>query len=77
MLLGMVSLYLNRTKVDYYDKGIEYLDGNGEQRILQSKKKTTLVRMVKTMHAKCSHMKWCILFVVHISSDRVKDVENF
>ena len=42
-------LYLHRTKVDFYDKAIECLDDNGEQRILQGKKKETSIRMVTTM----------------------------
>ena len=35
MLLGMDWLYLQRTKVDCYDKAIDCLDDNGEKRILQ------------------------------------------
>jgi len=34
MLLGMEWLYLHRTKVDCYEKTIECLDENGEQRVL-------------------------------------------
>ena len=30
MLLGMDWFYIHRTKVDFYDKSIECLDGNGE-----------------------------------------------
>jgi len=62
--------------VDCYDKSIECLDDNGEKRVLQGKKKATLVRMVKTMQAKCSRRKGSVLFVVYISSDKVKDVED-
>ena len=49
MILGMDWLYLHMTKVDYYDKAIKFLDENGEQRILQGKKKETSVGMVTTM----------------------------
>ena len=31
MLLGMDWLYLQRTKVDCYEKDIEFLDDNGEK----------------------------------------------
>jgi len=34
ILFGMDSLYLHRTKLDYYDKPIECLNENGEQRVL-------------------------------------------
>jgi len=57
MLLGMGRLYLDRTKVDCYDKAIECLDENGERRVLQNKKKTTSIRMVTVMQAKCSRKK--------------------
>eukprot|EP00253_Pinus_taeda_P024778 PITA_24778 len=58
------------TKVDCYDKSIECLDDNGEPRILQGKKKATSVRTVTTMQAKRSCRKVCILFAVHISSEK-------
>ena len=76
MLLGMDWMYLHRTKVDCYDKAIECLDDNGEQRILQGKKKATSVRMVTAMQAKRSRKKRCVLFAVHISNDKGKDVED-
>ena len=76
MILGMDKLYLHRTKVDYYDKSIECLDDNGEQRILQGKKKETSIRMVTTMHSKPSRKKGCVLFAVHISSDKGKEDED-
>ena len=41
MILGMDLLYLHRTKGDCYDKAIECLDDNGEQRVLQGKNKLT------------------------------------
>jgi len=69
-------LYLHRTKVNCYDKSIECVEDNGEPRVLQGKKKATSIRMVKTMQAKHSHGKWCKLFVVHISSDKDKEVED-
>ena len=46
MILGMDWLYIHNTKEHLYDKAIECLDDNGEQRILQGKKKATSVRMV-------------------------------
>lgn len=49
MLLGMDWLYLHRNKVDCYQKDIESLHENGEQIILQGKKKVTSVIMVTTM----------------------------
>jgi len=76
MLLGMDWLYLHRTKVDCYDKDIECADENGEPRVLQGKKKATLVRMVTSMQAKRSCRKGCKLFAVHNSSDKGKEVEN-
>ena len=62
--------------MDCYEKSIECLDDNGEHKILQGKKKETSVRMVTTMQAKRSHRKGCVLFVVHISSDKGKEVED-
>eukprot|EP00253_Pinus_taeda_P005387 PITA_05387 len=76
MILDMDWLYLHSTKVDCYDKDIKCLDDNGEKRILQGKNKPTSVRMITTMQAKGSHRKGCVLFVVHISSDKGKDVED-
>ena len=76
MLLGMERLYLHSTKVDSYDKAIEILDENEEQRVMQGKKKETLVRMVTTMQEKRSRGKGCVLFQVNISSDKGKEVED-
>ena len=76
MLLGMHWLYIHKTKVDCYDKAIECLDDDEEKRILQGKKKATSMRMVTSMQAKHSRRKGCVLFVVHISSDKGKDVED-
>ena len=69
-------MYLHRTKVDCYDKAIECLDDNGEQRVLRGKRKAALVRMVTTMQEKHSRRKGCVLFAVHISSDKGKEVED-
>ena len=52
MFLGMDWLYIHMTNVDCYDKAIECLDDNGEQIILQGKKKATFVRMVTSMQEK-------------------------
>jgi len=49
MILKMDWKYLDRTKVDYYDKVIKFLDANGKKRILQGKKKPTSVRMVTSI----------------------------
>ena len=76
MLLGMDWLYLHRTKVDCYDKAIECLADDRERIILQGKNKPTSVRMVTAMQAKHSSMKGCVLFAVHISSDKGKDIEE-
>ena len=76
MLLGMDWLYLHRTKVYFYEKKIECLDDNGEQIILQGKKKAKSVRMVTTMQAKRNHIKGCVLFIAHTCSDKGKDVED-
>jgi len=48
MLLGMDYLYINKTMVDCYEKVIKCLDDDGENRILQGKKKPTSVRIVTT-----------------------------
>jgi len=76
MLLGVDWLYLHRNKVDCYDKAIEYLDGNGAQRVLQCKKKATLVRIVAYMEANISRRKGYVLFKIHISGDKCKEVED-
>ena len=76
MLLGMDWLYLHRAKVDCYEKFIECLDENEEQRVLRGMKKATSVRMVTTMHEKHSHIKRCVLFAMHISSDKGKEDED-
>eukprot|EP00253_Pinus_taeda_P017427 PITA_17427 len=70
IILGMDWLYLHKIKLDCYEKAIECLDDNGEKRILQGKKKPTLVRMVNAMRDKCSYKKGCVIFLVHISSDK-------
>lgn len=75
MLLGMDWLYIYRTKVNFYDKYIEFLDDNGEQRVLHGKNKVSSVIMVTTMQAKHSRRIGCMLFAVHISSDKDKEVE--
>ena len=62
--------------MDCYDKDIKCLDDNGKQRPLQGKKKATSVRMVIAMQAKCGCTKGCVLFTVHISSDKGKEVED-
>jgi len=62
--------------VDYYEKAIECLDDNGEQRILHGKKKETSIRMVKIMQEKCNHWKGCVLVAVHIYSDKGNDVDD-
>ena len=61
MILGMDWLYLHRTKVDCYEKSIDCLDENGEQRVLQGKKKETSVRMVTTMQTKFTCRNMCVI----------------
>jgi len=34
MLFGMYSFFVHRTKLDFYDKAIEFMDDDGERRIL-------------------------------------------
>lgn len=43
---------------------------------MQGKKKETSIRIMKTMQKKRSRRKWCVLFEVHIYSDKGKDVED-
>ena len=62
MLLGMDWLFLNRTKVECYDKAIECFDDNREPRVLQGKKKSTSLRMVTDMQENHSYRKGCNLF---------------
>ena len=69
-------MYLHRTKVDCYDKAIKCVDDNREPWVLHGKKKSTTVRMVTTMQEKNSYRKGCKLFVVQISSDKGKKVED-
>lgn len=76
MFLGMDWLYLHMTKVDCYYKDIECVDDNREIRVLQGKKKATLVRIMKTMQTKHNHKKECVLFAMHIFSEIGKEVED-
>jgi len=76
MLLGMDWLFIHMKKVDFYDKATKCLDDDGERRVLQGKKKPILMRTITTMQAKHSYMKGCVLFAVHISNDKGKDVED-
>jgi len=76
MLLGMVLLCLHRNKLYCYDKAIETLDDSGEPRVLQGKKKATSIRMVTIAQENHSQRKGCVLFAVHISSDKGKEVED-
>lgn len=76
MLLSMELLFTHRTMIDCYEKEIEFPDDYGERRILQGKKRPTLVRIVTTMKAKCSIRKRCVLFAVHISNEKWNDVQD-
>ena len=49
MILGMDWMYIHRIKVECYEKAIECMDDNGEQRVLQGKKKETSIRVVTSM----------------------------
>eukprot|EP00253_Pinus_taeda_P021902 PITA_21902 len=62
--------------VDCFDKAIECVEDSGEKRTLHGKKKPTLVRIVTAMQDKCIRRKGCMMFVVHISSDKGKEVED-
>ena len=62
--------------MDFFNKAIDFLDDNGENKILQGKKKPTSVMMVTTMLFKRSCRKGCLMFAVHISSDKGKDVKD-
>lgn len=76
MILGMDWIYLHRTKVDFFDKAIECVDDRGGKRTLQGKKNHTLVRMVIAMQVKHICRKDCVMFAVHIFSDKGKEVED-
>ena len=52
------------------------MDDDEEKRILQGKKNPMSVRMVTALQAKRSSRKGCILFAVHVSSDKGKDVDD-
>jgi len=76
MILGMDWLFIHRTKVNYYENVIKCLDDDGEKRILQGKKKPTIMRMVIVMQTKHCHKKGCLFFAVHVSSDKGKEDED-
>ena len=40
------------------------------------RRRKTSIRMVTTMQTKCSCRNKCVLFAVHISCDKVKEVED-
>lgn len=73
MLLGIDWLFIHKTKMDYYEKAIECLNDGGEKRVLQGKNKPTSLRMVIAMQATHNCKKGCVLFAVHISSDKGKE----
>ena len=73
MILGMDWIYIHRTKVDCFDKAIKCVDDNWESRVLQGKKKSTSFKMVIAMQSKNSRKKECVLFVVHICSEKGKE----
>ena len=62
--------------MDCFNKVIECVDDSGEERTLQGKKKPTSVRMVTAIEAKNTCRKGCVMFVVHIYSDKHKEVED-
>jgi len=49
MILGMDWLYLHRTKLNFFEKVIEYLYDSGESRTLKAKKNPTSMKMVIAM----------------------------
>ena len=52
------------------------MDDSGEKKTLQGKKNPTPVRMVIVVQAKRNYRKGCVMFAVHISSDKGKEVED-
>ena len=58
-----------------YDKYIKCVEDNEEPRVLQGKKKDMSIRMVKNMQEKHGHRNECVFFVMHISSEKGKEVE--
>ena len=74
MILGMDWLYLHITKGDCFKKAIESVDDSGEKRTLEGKKRPTLVRMVTATQTNHSCIKGCVMFEVHIYSDKGKEV---
>lgn len=75
MLCGMDWLLSQKTMVYFYKRDIKCLYDDAEKKIWQGKKNPTSVRMFTTMQAKRSCRKWCVLFAVHISSEKGKDFE--
>eukprot|EP00253_Pinus_taeda_P027610 PITA_27610 len=69
ILLGLDWLYAHQTKVDCFEKIIEWLNDAGEHKVLRGKLKPTFVRLITTMQAKRICRKGCLLFVVHISNN--------
>jgi len=76
MLLGMDWLDLHKTKVDCFEKAYECVDDSGEKRNFQGNKKPKSVRMFTTMKVKRNCRKCCVMFVVHISSEKGKEVKD-
>ena len=62
--------------MDCFDKAIECMEDTGEKRTLQGKKKPTPVRKVTAKKAKHRYRKFCVVFTVHISSNKGKEVED-
>lgn len=62
--------------MDLIKKAIKCVDDSGEKRTLQGEKEPTSVRMVTTMQAKRSCIKVCMMFIVNISSEKGKEVED-
>lgn len=60
ILLGVDWLYLHKTKVECYEKSIDYLNDSGEKRVLKGKKNSKSIRMVTIVKEKHNHMKWCV-----------------
>lgn len=59
-------MYLDRTKVDFYEKTIECLDEQGVKRVLWGKKKQILVRLITTMQTKFNNKKGGTLFPIQV-----------
>jgi len=76
MLLGINWFFIHRTKVTFYEKFVKFLDEAREKRFLLGKRNPTLMMMIMTIKAKHNRRKIYLLFLVHVSSDKMLDNED-